>query len=83
MNATEKISATLPRRDLAFLNEYIEQHGVSRSGALHEAVRALREKSLMSAYLAADDEWFADEETASAWDRAVADGIQATAEDDG
>ena len=51
MTTSEKISATLPRRDLAFLNSYMERTGTTRSGALHEAVHALQEKLLGAGFL--------------------------------
>lgn len=76
MTSSEKISATLPRRDLAFLNSYMEQTGTTRSGALHEAVHALREKLLEEAYAEADAEWYADNATASAWESASSDGLE-------
>lgn len=48
MATSEKISATLPRRDLAFLNSYMEQTGTTRSGALStEDVAAVDEALLL------------------------------------
>lgn len=76
MAVTEKISATLPKLDIAFLAEYMERTGTSRSGALHDAVKALRDRSLEEAYHEADEEWYASGE-ADVWDVVVADGIDA------
>ena len=76
MTTSEKISATLPRRDLAFLNSYMERTGTTRSGALHEAVYALREKLLEEAYAEADAEWYADSAAASAWESTSTDGLE-------
>ena len=76
MAVTEKISATLPSVDLAFLREYMVQTGTTRSGALHDAVSALRERALEADYLEADAEWY-DSGEAEAWDAVVADGINA------
>ena len=72
----EKISATLPKPDLAFLAEYMELSGSSRSAALHDAVKALRERFLEEAYKAADDEWYESGE-AQVWDAVVGDGLNA------
>ena len=54
----------------------MEQTGTTRSGALHEAVHALREKLLEEAYAEADAEWYADNATASAWESASSDGLE-------
>lgn len=49
-NAT-RISATLPPELSAFLDDYQQTHGLdSRSAALADAVRALRERELLAAY---------------------------------
>lgn len=49
-NAT-RISATLPPDLTAFLDEYQQAHHLdSRSAALAEAIRALRERELLAAY---------------------------------
>lgn len=76
MTTMEKISVTLPKPDVAFLAEYMASVGVSRSRALHDAVRALREQSLEEAYRLADEEWDSSGE-AEAWDSVVADGLDA------
>ncbi len=74
MALTEKISVTLPKPDVAFLADYMARTGASRSRALHEAVKALREQSLEEAYRAADQEWDASGE-AAVWDAALRDGL--------
>lgn len=49
-NAT-RISATLPPDLTAFLDDYQQTHRLdSRSAALADAVRALRERELLAAY---------------------------------
>lgn len=49
-NAT-RISATLPPDLTAYLEQYQQAHGLeTRSAALAEAVRALRERELEAAY---------------------------------
>ena len=74
MATVEKISATLPSVDLAFLQEYMAVTGTTRSGALHHAVRALREQSLEDAYHQADAEWYESGE-AEVWDALAGDGL--------
>lgn len=74
MAVTEKISVTLPKPDVAFLADYMARTGLSRSGALHDAVKALRERSLEEAYRVADEEWSASGE-ATVWDTTIADGL--------
>jgi Arc/MetJ-type ribon-helix-helix transcriptional regulator len=70
-----KVSVSLPDPDLMFLDEYSRRVGLaSRSAAMHAAVRALRERDLEAAYLAADEEWHASGE-ADVWDAAIADGL--------
>lgn len=76
MAVTEKISASLPKQDIAFLTEYMDRTGTSRSGALHDAVKALRDRSLEDAYHQADGEWYESGE-AEVWEAAISDGIDA------
>ncbi|MGB4778261.1 hypothetical protein [Microbacterium sp.] len=75
MSTTEKISATLPKPDLVFLGEYMARTGTTRSGALHDAVRALREGSLAADYRLADEEWYNDSASAALWENTVSDGL--------
>ncbi|MFT3797979.1 ribbon-helix-helix domain-containing protein [Microbacterium sp.] len=66
-----KVSLSLDDADIAFLDrETISGRYSSRSAAVQDAVRLLRESRLADAYAEAYGEW--DE---SAWDTAVADGL--------
>lgn len=70
-----KLSVSLPDADVKVLDDYVSRHaGGSRSSALHAAVLALREQSLIVEYAAAYDEWEASGE-ADLWDRTVGDGL--------
>lgn len=75
MTKKVKISATLPLSDLRFLEGYMKDAGFSRSRALQDAVQALRKQSLEAAYLEADEEWYADSDTAEAWATTDTDGL--------
>jgi Arc/MetJ-type ribon-helix-helix transcriptional regulator len=70
-----KLSVSLPDEDVAFLDDYAQRHGDSRSAVLHRAVRLLRERGLGAAYAAAWEEWEATDE--ASWDAASADGLDA------
>ena len=62
-NAT-RISATLPPDLSAFLNAYQQTYRLdSRSAALAEAVRALRERELLTAYAELGDAQASEQET--------------------
>lgn len=74
MTTAEKISATLPRSDVAFLADYMARTGTSRSGALRAAVKALRAQTLEEAYRLADEEWYASGE-AALWNAVAGDGL--------
>jgi Arc/MetJ-type ribon-helix-helix transcriptional regulator len=65
-----KISVSLPEEDIRFLDE----QGVNRSAALHEAVVLLRERQLADQYAEAFREW-TDSPDAGLWDAATADGL--------
>jgi Arc/MetJ-type ribon-helix-helix transcriptional regulator len=42
-----KVSVSLPTDDVSFLDEYVREQGYpSRSAALHEAIRVLREMAI-------------------------------------
>jgi Ribbon-helix-helix protein, copG family. len=70
-----KLSVSLPDGDVAFLDEYARAHGLgSRSGVLHQALALLREQELSADYVAAWDEWSADDDNAI-WETASADGL--------
>ena len=70
-----KVSVSLPGEDITFLDEYAREQGlVSRSAALHRAVRLLRTAELSGAYETAWDEWAAEGE-ADAWASTTRDGL--------
>jgi Arc/MetJ-type ribon-helix-helix transcriptional regulator len=70
-----KLSVSLPDDDVAFLDYYVRMHGVaSRSAAVHEALRLLRDRSLAHAYEAAWEEWDGEE---AVWEPTTGDGIDA------
>lgn len=69
--STAKISLSLPDGDLAFLDaQTLEGRYSSRSAAIQDAVRLLRESRLADAYAEAYAEGYDDE-----WDTAVDDGL--------
>jgi Arc/MetJ-type ribon-helix-helix transcriptional regulator len=71
-----KVSISLPEEDVAFLDAYARSQGVeSRSAVVHKAVKMLRVSELGEAYEEAFTSWD-DEEEASAWDAAAADGLE-------
>ncbi|MGY2062113.1 ribbon-helix-helix domain-containing protein [Nocardia gipuzkoensis] len=70
-----KLSVSLPEEDVALLDEVVRERGLpSRSAALQEAIRLLREAGLSDAYAAAWSEW---EESGDQdlWDGTAADGL--------
>ena len=70
-----KISVSLPREDVEFLDGFAREHGhASRSAALHEAVRLLSENELGDAY---DGAWqeFSSSGDAELWDATSGDGV--------
>jgi predicted transcriptional regulator len=69
-----KLSISLPAEDVQFLDEYAGQRDRSRSGAVHEAIDALRTQALGDAYEQAWQQWDADGER-EAWDEVSADGL--------
>jgi len=71
-----KVSVSLPATDLSFLDAYARRLELpSRSAALHDAVRALRDRDLEAAYLEADEEWYASADR-EAWDGVTNDGLE-------
>ena len=63
-----KVSVSIPDDDVQFLDEYAREQGlVSRSAAVHRAVRLLRTAELSEAYQAAWEEWGASSTTD--WDQ--------------
>jgi Arc/MetJ-type ribon-helix-helix transcriptional regulator len=70
-----KLSISLPDEDVAALDRYAREAGISsRSAAIQRAIRLLAQPELDSAYAAAWQEWEASGE-AAAWDEATADGL--------
>jgi Arc/MetJ-type ribon-helix-helix transcriptional regulator len=70
-----KVSVSIPERDLRFLDAYAHHAGLkSRSAAIHEAIKALRERDLEAEYAQAAEEWESSGD-AEAWDRTVGDGL--------
>jgi len=69
--SSAKVSLSLSESDLAFLDaESLSGRYPSRSAAVHEAVRLLRESRLADAYAEAYADGYDDE-----WDAADADGL--------
>jgi Arc/MetJ-type ribon-helix-helix transcriptional regulator len=74
MNA-QKISLSLPEADLAFLDaETLGGRYPSRSAAVHEAIRLLRESRLADAYAEAFGEW-SDGDDSQLWESSSSDGL--------
>ncbi|MGV9679620.1 ribbon-helix-helix domain-containing protein [Nocardia sp. NPDC003482] len=70
-----KLSVSLPEEDVALLDEVARERGLpSRSAALQEAIRLLRESGLSDAYAAAWSEWETSEDQ-ELWDEATGDGL--------
>ncbi len=70
-----KLSVSLSEEDLAALDRYVAAAGVpSRSAAIQQAIRMLRDPALEDAYAAAWDEWQASGE-ATAWEVTTADAL--------
>ncbi|WP_460828952.1 ribbon-helix-helix domain-containing protein [Nocardioides hungaricus] len=70
-----KLSVSLSEEDLAALDRYVEQAGLeSRSAAVQQAIRRLRDPELEAAYAEAWDEWETTGEEA-AWAAVTADGL--------
>ncbi len=70
-----KLSVSLPEEDVATLDEYARAQGLkTRSAALHQAIRMLRNPELEQDYAAAWHEWEASGEEAT-WEASAADGL--------
>lgn len=70
-----KLSVSLPGEDVIFLDDYASAHSfTSRSAVVHEAIRALRFRTLDEAYTDAWSEWEAGGE-AGAWEAVAGDGV--------
>jgi len=70
---TTKVSVSLSEADLSYLDtQTLAGRYASRSAALQDAIRKLRESELADSYAEAFTEWHDDE-----WDATVADGLGA------
>lgn len=70
-----KLSVSLTEEDVATLDRYVEHAGLeSRSAAVQQAIRRLRDPELEAAYAAAWDEWAAAGDE-GAWAAAAPDGL--------
>lgn len=70
-----KLSVSLSDDDVAALDEHVRKAGLaSRSAAIHQAVRLLRQSGLEQSYAAAWEEWeqSADREE---WESVTGDGL--------
>lgn len=70
------VSARLEETLVTYLDSYQQTHSVkTRSEALEQAIRALRERNLEQEYEAAIEEWDASGE-AIVWDKTAGDGLE-------
>ncbi len=70
-----KLSVSLPDEDVALLDAYMRQSGLtSRSAALRHAIHLLRHPDLEQHYAAAWQEWEASGEQ-ELWEHTTADGL--------
>ena len=70
-----KVSVSLSRGDVRFLDEYAREHGLeSRSAAFDRAIRLLRTAELGRSYEAAWEEWAA-QGASDLWESTVRDGL--------
>lgn len=69
-----KLSVSLSDADVAFLDEVAKRTG-SRSAALQEAVRLMREMEMVDDYIETFAEWDASPDKAL-WDSTSGDGIE-------
>ena len=71
-----KVSVSLPREDVEFLDEYARAIGAaSRSAVVQQAIRALRASQLGPAYAQAWKEWEGAGD-ADLWDSVAGDGLE-------
>lgn len=72
-----KMSVSLTAEDVAELDRYVTEHGLSsRSEGVRHAIRLLRAPALMAEYAAAFQEW-EDSGEEALWGQSVADGLDA------
>lgn len=70
-----KVSVSLPDEDVEFLDAYADAQGiVTRSAAVHKAVRLLRASQLGAAYEEAWEQWTSSGDEA-VWDPSISDGL--------
>ncbi|MEO3749509.1 antitoxin [Streptomyces sp. B6B3] len=70
-----KISVSLPREDIAFVDAYAARTDTeSRSAVIHAAIESLRAAELEAEYAEAFEEWDSSED-AALWDATTADGL--------
>lgn len=70
-----KLSVSLPNGDVAILDEHARKTGLgSRSAAIHQAIRLLRQSGLEDDYAAAWEEWDRSGER-ELWEETTADGV--------
>lgn len=75
------ISARVDEALVAYLDSYQQEHGVkSRSEALEQAIKALREQDLDREYALAMSEWDASGE-GELWDQTAGDGLEHAKDD--
>ena len=78
-----KLSISLPDVDVAFLDQFAKDHGLpTRSAAMQQALRIVRETNLGDAYEEAWAEWDSSGE-AALWERTVGDGLTELTESSG
>jgi hypothetical protein len=71
VHLSARVDAELAR----YLECYREQHGTTRSQALEDAIKALRDRALEHEYALAMEEWERSGESAL-WDGTAADGLE-------
>lgn len=70
-----KLSVSLPLEDVAVLDEHARRAELSsRSAALRDAIRLLRDVGLEQEYAAAWEEWQGSEDAAM-WEATIGDGL--------
>lgn len=75
-NMKTSISARVDEALVAYLDSYQKEHAIkSRSEALEQAIKALRERNLGREYALAMAEWDASGE-GELWDRTAGDGLE-------
>lgn len=69
-----KVSVSLKEQDLEFIDQYSEENALTRSAAIQEAIKLLRNVDLAKQYEAefSDPAW---QEEAALWDVTVGDGL--------